>query len=63
MDKNEIMRGETVLPDDYPVFYGYCYVADGVVITSDIEGSAKELKELRGIRELRRCNLAERGLL
>ena len=35
---------EKVLPDDYPVNWDYLYVADGVVIRSDIHGTVKELK-------------------
>lgn len=55
---------EPVLPDDYPIYAGYAYVADGEVIISDWHGiTARQFKDAEGIVELRRCDLAGRGLL
>ena len=51
---------EPVLEDNYPVFYGYAYIADGKVILSDIEGSVKNLKEYTKAIEIRRCDLVGR---
>lgn len=55
---------EPVLPDDYPIYAGYVYVADGVPVVSDWHDvTAKEFKAREGITELRRCDLAGRDLL
>lgn len=36
---------ERTLPDDYPVYGGYLYVADGKVVMCDLmEGTIKDLK-------------------
>lgn len=48
---------ENVLPDDYPVYCGYLYVADGNVISSDIEGNVKRLKAYLGAKEIRNCDI------
>jgi hypothetical protein len=53
---------EHVLPDDYPVYEGYYYVADGRVRTSDIEGTVANLKALWKATEVRRCDAVARGL-
>lgn len=59
---------EEVLPDDYPVNYGFCYVVDGRVEVSDIKGDVKALKadiirQGRSAQEVRRCDMLRRGLL
>ncbi len=51
---------EPVLADDYPVYCGYLYVADGRVIVSDIEGDVARLKRDTGAREIRRCDIVGR---
>lgn len=43
---------EKILPDDYPVFWNYLYVADEEVIKSDIQGTVLDLKR----------NLLEQGI-
>jgi len=58
------LLNEPVLPDDYPIYAGYVYVADGVPVVSDWHGiNAREFKMREGITELRRCDLSGRGLL
>ena len=48
---------ETVLPDDYPIYGDYFYLADGKVYRSDWHGiTAAELKKREGFKDLRRCN-------
>ena len=60
---------EDVLPDDYPVFCMYCYVADGHVVRSMIQGTVRQLRadiaDTWGepVKEIRRCDLAARDLL
>jgi hypothetical protein len=62
-DKSRPLR-EPVLPDDYPIYAGYVYVADGVPIVSDWHDiTAREFKMREGITELRRCDLSGRGLV
>lgn len=56
---------EPVLPDNYPIYADYLYVADGKVIRSDFHGvTARELRLRIGANELRRCDITgsqERG--
>lgn len=53
---------EPILPDDYPIYAGYLYVADGKVISSPLHDvTARELKAREGITELRRCDMSGRG--
>lgn len=52
---------EDVLPDDYPVYGDYLYVADGKVYRSDWHGvTVRHLKIKEGFREVRRCNISAR---
>jgi cobyric acid synthase len=52
---------EDILPDDYPIYGNYLYVADGKVIMSDWHGiTAKDFKRRENVRELRRCNIEDR---
>jgi hypothetical protein len=54
---------ERILPDDYPIYGDYLYVADGKVIRSDWHDiTAREFKAREGIKELRRCDMVGRGL-
>ena len=57
-----VVDGENVLPDDYPVYWDYLYVADGKVIRSDIRGTVKELKHDLNAAEIRNCKIVERNL-
>lgn len=53
---------EPLLPDDYPIFADYLYVADGNLYRSDYHGiTAKELKARCGFKELRRCDIFGRA--
>jgi len=55
---------ERILPDDYPIYAGYIYVADGKPIVSDWHDiTAREFKARENITELKSCDLAGRGLL
>ncbi len=58
-----ILEGETILPDDYPVHWGYAYVADDEVVESDIEGTVAELKRNLNAKEIRRCSIIKRQKL
>lgn len=61
MTEGIIYDSETVLPDDYPIYGDYLYVADGKLHRSDWHGiTAGELKRKEGITELRRCNIRAR---
>lgn len=51
---------EDILPDDYPVNFGYAYMADGEVISADIQGDVADLKAHTGAKEIRRCDLVGR---
>lgn len=52
---------EPILPDDYPIYGDYLYVADGKVYRSDWHGiTAQQLKQREGFRELRRCDMSGR---
>jgi hypothetical protein len=55
-----IFPKETVLPDDYPVFWDYWYVCDGEPRRSDIEGTVADLKRDTGATEIRRCEIMAR---
>lgn len=54
---------EPILPDDYPVYCGYLYVADGKVISSDIQATAGRLKAYLKAGEIRRCDMFGRSAL
>lgn len=52
---------EPILEDDYPIYAGYLYVADGKVIESMHHGiTARQFKAREGISELRRCDIQGR---
>ena len=55
---------EPILPDDYPVYGNYLYVADGKVIVSDWHGvTVAKLKYELGAKEIRRCDMYGRKAL
>ena len=61
MSKHGLYPDETVLPDDYPIYADYLYVADGKVHRSDwYNCTVRDLKNREGFKEIRRCNIAER---
>lgn len=54
-------ENEDELPDDYPIYGDYLYVADGKVYRSDWHGiTARELKAREGFKSVCRCNIAAR---
>ena len=53
---------EPILEDDYPVYPGYWYVADGKPVQSHVHGSAAYLKRQLGAAEIRRCDAVARNL-
>jgi len=56
-DMTTYMPDERVLPDDYPVYGGYMYLADGKVYHSDWHGvTVAELKRRENFKEIRSCN-------
>jgi len=55
---------EPELPEDYPIYGGYAYVADGKVVISDWHDiTAREFKAREGIKVLCRCDMAGREML
>jgi hypothetical protein len=54
--KPGLQLDEPVLADDYPVYAGYLYVADGRVLRSPMTGSVADLKDHVGASEIRRCD-------
>ena len=53
---------EPVLPDDYPIYGGYLYVADGNVVESDWHNiTARDFKFHLKAKELRRCDIVARS--
>lgn len=67
--KMDTKLNEPILQDNYPIFWGYLYVANGeVVVKSDIKGTVNDLKRdlnQQGIlcREIRRCDIIGRQKL
>ena len=52
---------EEILPDDYPIYGNFFYVADGKVYVSDWHDiTVGQLKRREGFKEVRRCNAAAR---
>lgn len=51
---------EPVLPDSYPVYGGYLYVADGKVVSSDVFGAVRDLKRDLKATQIRRCDIVGR---
>lgn len=53
---------EPILEDNYPVFYGYWYVADDKPVRSDVQGTVRDLKRDLKAKEIRRCDTVARKL-
>jgi len=53
---------EHELPDDYPVHYGYLYVADNRVIQSNITGIILDLKRIGNYSVITNCDIDARDL-
>lgn len=48
---------ENVLEDDYPVYAGYLYVADGKVIEAPMQTTVAGLRRYLKAAEIRRCDI------
>ena len=54
-------ENEEILPDDYPIYGNFLYVADGKVYLSDWHDiTVRRLKHYERFKEVRRCNIAAR---
>ena len=53
---------ERILEDDYPVHPGYLYVADGRVVSSNISGTVRNLKQYLKAIEITNCDISGRQL-
>jgi hypothetical protein len=52
---------EPELPDDYPIYADYWYVADGKPVRSDWHGiTARQYKAREGVKKLCRCDIVWR---
>lgn len=51
---------EPELEDNYPVYYGYLYVADGKLIASEITGDVARLKLFLKAKKICRCDIQGR---
>lgn len=61
----KIFENEKILDDSYPVYWDYLYVADGVLIRSDIQGTVRDLKHYltrlkKSCEEIRSANIIAR---
>jgi len=53
---------EPVMEDWLPVYPDYWYVADGKPVRSPGLGTVEDLKAELGVKEIRKCDLAARGI-
>jgi len=57
-------ENEEVYPNDYPVYPGFLYVADGELRQwDDVQAKVMDMKIKWKVAEVRRCNMLARGLL
>jgi hypothetical protein len=54
---SNLLKDETVLEDNYPVYPDYVYIADLKLIRSEIKGTVADLKRQLDVKEIRRCDL------
>jgi len=54
---------EKILENDYPVYWDYLYVCDGVVVRSDVQGTVLDLKRDRKCKEVMSCDIEGRRKL
>lgn len=59
----KLLPTETVLPEDYPVYYGYVYIMDGVLRRNTWLGQVTVgyLRTELGVKEIRRCEIFGEG--
>lgn len=53
---------EPILDDNYPVYWGYWYIMDGVPKRSEVEGNVATIKGWHQVKEVRRCDAVKRKL-
>ena len=53
---------ERELEDDYPIYYGYLYIADNKVWRRHEESTAKEVKDREKFKSFKNCDLEARNL-
>jgi hypothetical protein len=63
-----LLPSERKLPLDYPVFYSYCYIVEDInnqihIVTSDIQGEARNLLTDTDGVQLYNCDIVTRGLI
>jgi hypothetical protein len=66
--RDGIMSNEDILPDEYPIFYDYCYVVefeDGTakVVVSNHQCKCDRFKVIHHAKHIRKCNLKARNIL
>lgn len=59
--EHKLNESETILSDDYPVYWDYIYIVDGIIIQSPIQGTVKDLKREYPAKEVRRCDIFGHG--
>lgn len=57
MTTHKLQDSETVLSDDYPMYWGYVYIIDGVFSECTWEATVEQYKLRFKAKEIRRCNL------
>ena len=61
--KYGILETEQVLPDDYPIYYQYAYICDGVLTCQMdfTQGTVGQWKRERGFKEIRNYAMFQKG--
>jgi len=54
---HKLLETETILPDDYPIYAGYMYIADNTFIRSGVFCTVSVFKKALNAKEIRRCDL------
>jgi hypothetical protein len=57
----KLLDSERILPDYYPVYYGYCYIVDNKCYISDIEGTVADIKRKEKAKEVRRYQMFDKS--
>jgi hypothetical protein len=56
----DFLDSEVILEDDYPVYYTYIYIIDGIIKKSPPIGTVFDLKKFFNAKEVRRCDIVVR---
>lgn len=51
------LDSERILEDDYPVYFGYVYIMDGIVQSSPIQGTVGSLKVAMKVKQVMNCDI------